>query len=556
MTLWLIFAVMTALAMFAVAWPLVRCSIAARQGEDVAVYRDQLDEVERDLGLGLIGNHEAEAARVEISRRLLAAAADNESRAAVPAAPTGFRRHRFVTITSAIFVPLCAAGLYFQLGSPDLASGPAMAQAGSAADQQAVQRLVAKVEAHLNSNPEDGRGWEVLAPVYMQLGRYSDSVNAWRQALRLLGDNADRMANLGEALTAEANGVVTADAKAAFERAVAIDGTTVAARYYLGVAAEQDGDRDKAAKIWRDLVAEAPPGARWVSDVRAALARLDKKDAQTAPQASPAQTAVQAAGQQDDMIRGMVEKLAARLKQDGSDVDGWVRLVRSYKVLGEMAKAQAAAADAEKAVTDPDKQRQLKAALQDLEAGTNPTIPAPPAQTAGTPAAGGHDDAAVDAMVQKLADRLKKSGADPEGWIMLARSYRTLGRNEQADAAIADARRALAADPAKLEAFNAAAARLGLTASLPAQPAAQEAAGPADAPNREMIDKMVAGLAERLQRDGSDVDGWMRLVRSYLVLGNRDRAKDAAEKARQALGGDAAKRQRFDDFVKELGLES
>ncbi len=70
-----------------------------------------------------------------------------------------------------------------------------------------------------------------------------------------------------------------------------------------------------------------------------------------------------------------------------------------------------------------------------------------------------------------------------------------------------------------------------------------------------MIRGMVARLAERLKQDGSDLDGWIRLVRSYVVLGERDKAIAAVDEARRAVGGDAAKRQRFDDFVKTLGLD-
>ncbi len=161
----------------------------------------------------------------------------------------------------------------FDWGRPSLP--PAAGDALQPEKQTQIENVVARVEVHLQSNPKDGRGWEVLAPVYMQLGRYSDLVTAWRNALALLGESADREANLGEALMAEANGVVTIEAKAAFVRAVTLDNTIVSARYYLGRAAEQDGKREEAAKIWRDLIAEAPAGAHWVNDVRAALARIE-----------------------------------------------------------------------------------------------------------------------------------------------------------------------------------------------------------------------------------------------------------------------------------------
>ena len=464
MTLWLILALMTAAALCAVVWPLARHAKAARSGSDVAVYRDQLDEVERDLTAGLIGNTEAAAARVEISRRLLAAA--NAAQVAPPAADatSAARRRRAFAVASMLALPIVAGGLYLQLGSPQLASAQPVAQLDRAPAQQSVESLVAQVEAHLQRNPEDGRGWEILAPVYMRLDRYADSVTAWRNALQLLGESAQRDANLGEALTAEANGVVTADAKAAFVRAVTLDNTIVSARYYLGLAAEQDGQRDKAANIWRDLIAKAPADAFWLGDVRDALARVEGKSTQP-PGPSAAQMAAaanQPPEQQATMIQGMVERLAARLKQDGSDVEGWVRLVRSYKVLGKPDKASAAAADARQALAgDPAKRQQFDAALKELDAGNTAPPGPPPGPDAAQVAAAANQPpeqqaAMIQGMVERLAARLKQDGSDVEGWVRLVRSYKVLGKPDKASAAAADARQALAGDPAKLQQLDAA----------------------------------------------------------------------------------------------------
>ncbi len=464
MTLWLILALMTAAAIFAVIWPLARYARPARSGSDIAVYRDQLDEIERDLAAGLIGETEAGAARVEISRRLLAAAD------AAQATPTAFNataaawRRRAVAVASLLALPIVAGGLYLRLGSPELASAQPVAQRNVAPAPRSIESLVAQAEANLQRNPEDGRGWEILAPVYMRLGRYSESVTAWRNTLQLLGESAEREANLGEALTAEANDVVTADAKAALVRAVSLDQTIVSARYYLGLAAEQDGQREKAGKIWRDLITEAPAGATWVGEVRNALARVESKS--TSPPPSPGAAQMAAADQPPEqdaaMIHSMVDGLAARLKQDGSDLDGWVRLVRSYKVLGEPEKARAAAADAQQAFAgDPGKLQQLNAALKELDAD-HAVAPAftPRPGAAQMPAAGAPADhpqgATIQNMVERLAERLKISGSDPAGWLMLARSYMTLGEKDKATAAIDSARRALADDPGKLEQFNSA----------------------------------------------------------------------------------------------------
>jgi len=456
MTLLLIFAAMTAAAVGAVIWPLTRKRDRDRSGSDVMVYRDQLDEIERDLATGLIGKSEAEAARVEISRRLIAA--EESSRTTLPvSSPASGRRQRIAAAVALLALPVLAGGLYLWLGSPQLAS--AQQERAPQAAQANVQGLISQVEGYLQRNPQDGRGWEIVAPVYMQLSRYSDAVRAWRNALQLLGESAERDANLGESLTAEANGVVTAEAKAAFVRAANLDHTLVTARYYLGLAAEQDGDRAKAAKIWRDLIAEAPAGAEWVPEVRKALARVDgSSGVPPAAAEGPIAAAPNAPNeQQSAMIKGMVERLAARLKQDGSDAEGWARLVRSYRVLDEPDKALAAMADARQALAaDPGKLEQFNRSVEEVEQSTTaPAIRSNPSARSGlAEISPDHAGAGAQDMVERLAARLKTNGSDPAGWLMLVRSYLTLSQKDKAIAAIDNARHALTDNPTKLEEFN------------------------------------------------------------------------------------------------------
>ncbi len=209
----------------------------------------------------------------------------------------------------------------------------------------------------------------MIAPVYLRLGRFDEAVKARRNALRLNEKTAERQALLGEALVFAGNGVVTADAKAAFENAVALDATHVQARYFLGLAAEQDGNRTQAAAIWRSLIAAAAADAPWLGFVRAALARVedgaDSAAGKGGPGTGPSDEQIAAASdlsaeQRNVMIRGMLERLSERLHHDGSDVDGWLRLVRSYIVLGESDKARAAVADARRALAgDPTKLQRL-----------------------------------------------------------------------------------------------------------------------------------------------------------------------------------------------------
>jgi cytochrome c-type biogenesis protein CcmH len=365
--IWLSVALMTAAAILAVLWPLGRGRAVGASGSDVAVYRDQLAEIERDRAAGRIGEPEAEAARVEVSRRLLAAADKTSADLAESPSAAPWRR-RVAAIAALIALPVGALAVYLALGSPGMPGEPLAARLQAPPDQRSLATLVGQVETHLARNPEDGRGWEVLAPVYLRLGRFDEAVKARRNALRLLGASATREADLGEALVASQNGIVTAEAKTSFDRALALDANDVRSRFFLGLAAEQDGRPAEAASTWRKLVAEAPAGAPWAEFVQQALSRLEGATAGVPPgpsQPGPSQQDMAAAAdltpqQRSEMVRGMVERLSERLKQDGSDVDGWMRLVRAYTVLGERDKARDAASAARRALeSEPDKLRRV-----------------------------------------------------------------------------------------------------------------------------------------------------------------------------------------------------
>jgi cytochrome c-type biogenesis protein CcmH len=359
MTLWFGLALMTAAAVGAVLWPLARRRSELHSGSDVAVYREQLAELERDREAGLIGDKEAAAARVEVSRRLIAAA-DAQTTSASSARSVIWQR-RAVALVALVLVPFGAAALYLALGSPLLPDQPLAPRLAVSRESPSVDTLVARVEEHLSRHPDDGRGWEIIAPVYLRLGRFEDAVKARRNALSLNGASAERETALGEALVFAANGLVTAEAKAAFERAVALDANVVQARYYLGLAAEQDGDRTQAAATWRALVESAPPDAPWIDLLRGALARVEAMAPPGrqagVPGAGPSNEQIAASAelnpeQRNAMIEGMVERLSERLHRDGADLEGWLRLVRSYLVLGQPEKARAAIADARRALAD------------------------------------------------------------------------------------------------------------------------------------------------------------------------------------------------------------
>jgi cytochrome c-type biogenesis protein CcmH len=553
MTLWLILALMTAGALGAVVWPFVVRAGPTSGGSEIAVYRDQLAEIDRDLQAGSIGSKEAGAARVEVSRRLLQAAAETRQYAVPLAGKHLSTRKLAVLAIASVCLPVLAGGLYLHLGSP-IAASILIATEPSETDSNAapVESMVNQVESYLKESPDDGRGWETLAPIYMRMGRYDDAIRAWQNAIANLGDDVEREESLGESFVAAASGIVTKEARDAFDRARSMDPNNVTARFYAGLAAKQDGRRDEAARLWRDLIAEAPPVAEWADTVRDALAQLD---------VPPAAGGEQSLGEdQIAMIKYMVDSLAERLKTDGRDVDGWIRLVQSYNVLGDRAKFEAAVADARKALAaDPVKLARFEAGST---TGNRPAAGETEGQDAARAVPPEHQNATVRTMVDGLAERLGKDGGDPDRWFMLIRSYETLGEQKEAQAATARAKTVFASDPEKLSYLNqllrkdddAAPDVSTLNSALLVPEDPSVAAAPAAETQMTMIRGMVDRLAERLKQDGHDIDGWTQLIRSYVVLGQRDQATAAAVKARTALSHDADAIRRVVAAAKELGI--
>lgn len=345
--------VMAALAVLAVLWPLSRHRQAAIAPDlNIQFYRNQLAEIERDRERGLLSESEAEAAQAEAGRRLLRASATGEPAMAALGEPA-LRRRRAVSALALSVIPILALAMYGAFGSPHLSSQPIVGRLRAGSDMDLVT-AVARIESHLASNPQDGRGWEVLAPVYLRMGRMEDAAKAFEAALRLLGPNADRLTNYGEAVVAFRSGLVPVEARQAFEKALALDASQAKARFYLMRAAEQDGDIEKAKAGYEALLASAPADAPWKTLVRNELARLNSEDVGNLPN-------------RDDIDR-MVEGLEARLEAQGGNVEEWSRLIRSYVVRGHPAKAREAASKAREALAqDPAAVQQLDTIATELK---------------------------------------------------------------------------------------------------------------------------------------------------------------------------------------------
>jgi cytochrome c-type biogenesis protein CcmH len=375
--LWLVFAFITAAVLVALLRPLSQGAenVDAADPADVLVYKDQLTEIDADAARGLIQAADADVARREIARRLLTVQ---------PEAPglhgkQGLRSSpRLVAQGLVLILPLTALGSYWFLGSPNLPSVPFAAQQAPL-DQTPVNDLVAKVEARLAQNPNDGQGWDVIAPVYFRQQRHAEAADAFARAAALLGESPQRLAGFAEATVLANSGIVTEPARLAYEKLVKADPTRIEPRFWLALAKEQDGQTAAAAADYRALLAGAPSNASWrplVEERLAAVSGQPTPPRTTLPPRGPSADDVAAAGKMSDtdrgqMIRGMVDGLAKRLADNPNDVQGWVRLVQSYSVLGERARAVDSLAEARrKLAADPQALAELATLAKSLGLGS------------------------------------------------------------------------------------------------------------------------------------------------------------------------------------------
>lgn len=367
--LWLVLAGMTGLAVLCALWPLAfRARGASESGSEPAFYKAQLGEIARDVERGQLPAQEAAAARAEAARRLLAA---SSAAPVQDGAGESLMLRRIAAVLILIVVPFVALALYADLGRPEMPDAPLATRKADVRTAEGLAAAIARIEAHLAASPEDGKGWAVIGPVYMRIGRFEDAVNAFRQALRLNGESATLRADYGEAMVGAAGGVVTADARAAFDKALADQPGLPAARFYLALAAEQDGDKAKAIAMYQALLGDAPKDAPWIQALSARLSALQGGAPAEAANGAPADEApAMSKAAQQEMIQGMVERLATRLAQQGGDANEWQRLIRAYSVLHETDKAKDALAAARKALAgDPAGGRDLDALAQELGIG-------------------------------------------------------------------------------------------------------------------------------------------------------------------------------------------
>jgi cytochrome c-type biogenesis protein CcmH len=360
MLFWIVAGALGAVVAGLLARPLLRPAAEAPLASDREVYRDQLAELARDLERGLIAPEEAERARVEVARRLLAA--DRAGEAALAEAPPGATLA--AAAGGAVLLVMGSLALYAALGAPgraDLpraarllaaeearAARPTQAEAEAAAPDASrepsadLAPLVEQLRAAVPTRPDDVEGWTLLADIEAGLGRYAAAARAQERVLALKGPEAaveDRVL-LADLLVAAAGGIVTESAEAALAPVSQVEAAHPAVLYHLGLLEAQVGRPDRAFPLWRKLVeeGEAGPHRDLALAQVAAVARAAGVDWTPPPEAAPDPQA------EAEMIRGMVEGLQARLDAEGGPPEDWARLVTSLAVLGDAEGAAAALA--------------------------------------------------------------------------------------------------------------------------------------------------------------------------------------------------------------------
>lgn len=363
MILWITFAALACLAAVLMLYPMRRPvgGDADRDAGAVAVLGDQLREVDRDAERGLISAAEAEAARIEIKRRLLKLG----RRPVVGSAST--QGGRAALWISAAAVPLLAGLFYAWLGAPGIPSMSFADRQDERAEQTQIAELTERLLNRLESDPEGGptEGWILLGQTYMRMGRYADAATAMEAVIGREGASSAMLSQYAEALVAAENGIVTPKARAAVRRAREMDPTNPAATYYEALALDQAGDSAEAHDLLVARLEQAAGPVPWMEPFIAQVNRIGERlgrapvslatfapmtgsEATGPTREDMAAAAEMSAADRAEFIRSMVDRLAARLQENPGDLDGWLRLGNAYRVLGEMQAARDAFEAAER----------------------------------------------------------------------------------------------------------------------------------------------------------------------------------------------------------------
>ncbi len=353
---------------------------------EMRVYRDQLEEIERDLARGVIGENEAARLRTEVSRRLLDAdTARARARGRGPA-PRTMRMAGLVLVLAVLPLTLLT---YWQVGAPGYADLPLAQRLEQAAelraarpDQAALEArmaerrpaaqddadraehaaLVAQLRSALQDRPQDLQGHQLLAHNEAMLGNFREAADAQTRVIEIRGAQAgaDDHAVLAEYLILAAGGAVSPEAEAVLEQVLRRDPQNGVALYYTGLLFAQTGREDRTFAVWRRLHDMSPGDAPWMDELRASLPELAEIAGvrYQLPPRPPARAAMAEQGpgptredieaaedlseeERTEMVEGMVARLMNRLATEGGAPEDWARLIAALDVLGDTERAEA-----------------------------------------------------------------------------------------------------------------------------------------------------------------------------------------------------------------------
>ncbi|MFD2265541.1 c-type cytochrome biogenesis protein CcmI [Lacibacterium aquatile] len=376
---WLGFLALAAAALLLLATPVFRRPGKGSEDGRLAVYRDQLREVEREAAAGRLAPTEATAAKLEIQRRMLAVDRQQRSEA-------GWSGRRAVLVPVACLVLAGPLGVYLSLGTPGMPDIPLSSRAEETGELRELDQAIAALRERLARDWEDAGAMAKLAQALALRGQGEEALERLAEARRHLPLRSDLASLQGDLLTRQADGLVTAQAKLSFEDALKNDPSDARARYNLALAREQSGDPTGALSDLETLGRSAPAGASWyprVAEKARALATSLGRDPASLDIAPRGPDAAGMAGmatlsdeQRSAAIKGMVDNLSARLENDPNDIDGWLRLARARGVLGDgLGATQALAAAAERAPGRVDVQLAYARALLPAQMGNAPLTP-------------------------------------------------------------------------------------------------------------------------------------------------------------------------------------
>ena len=365
MIFWVASVVILLGVLIAIIVPITRARANSSHEYNATIYYDQLNEIKRDLDRGLLSPLDGEALKAEIEKRL----ETNEKNITAEATNKQKKPSTRIPIVMAILmagvIPFMSYGLYFYLGSPEKKDLPfAKRKPVSSVDTTNVKMdvLVKKLRKRLDQDPDQLKGWILLGKSLVNLNRFDDASKAFKRALEIAPNRAEIASFAAETSFMAQGGEFNQEVRYFFKLAQKINPREHKALYYLGLDAFMEKKYSTAIQYWVDLISISPVGAPWLDSVRDRLIVASKagklkissfasrvksqrlNDNQQSPEPSPTQEDIKNANDMSEkerkfFIRSMVDRLAERLKSEPNNLNGWRRLARAYRVLGEKQNA-------------------------------------------------------------------------------------------------------------------------------------------------------------------------------------------------------------------------